>query len=73
MSRYRPVKAGAWVQPSRKDYRMACCDCGLVHKFEFKLISYGDGKHKIRLRSWRHEGDTKMMRKREKHVARIEP
>lgn len=47
------VHAGEWVQPRRKDYRMKCCDCGLVHKLEFKLVPYGDNKHKIRFRAWR--------------------
>lgn len=30
-----------WVFPNRKDYRFSCCDCGLVHKMQFKM----DGKH----------------------------
>lgn len=28
-----------WVSPSRKKlYRMACCDCGLVHELEFSAV-----------------------------------
>ena len=30
----------AWEAP-RKKYRMACCDCGLVHDLEFKIIGKG--------------------------------
>lgn len=26
-----------WVQPVRKGYRMACCDCGLVHVMDFRV------------------------------------
>lgn len=63
--RYPKIKAGAWVQPKRKYYRMACCDCGLVHKMEFKLIPYGDGKHKIRFRVWRDNKETAKLRKKE--------
>ncbi len=31
------VKDGEWVQPIRKGYRMKCCDCGLVHRMDFRL------------------------------------
>ena len=26
------------VLPEMKDYRMACCDCGLVHLMDFKVV-----------------------------------
>ena len=35
---YPEPAAGEWVQPSRKGYKMQCCDCGLVHRFEFRYI-----------------------------------
>lgn len=25
-----------WVNPKMKGYLLKCCDCGLVHEFEFK-------------------------------------
>lgn len=34
-----------WQSPIMDDYRMKCCDCGLVHKVEFrvvKIIARGD-------------------------------
>lgn len=27
-----------WVPPIMTGYRMACCDCGLVHDMEFKAV-----------------------------------
>lgn len=27
-----------WVQPVMSNYRMACCDCGLVHTMEFRAL-----------------------------------
>ena len=27
-----------WQYPIMKGYRMQCCDCGLIHKVEFKVI-----------------------------------
>lgn len=29
---------GEWVQPRRKNYYMKCCDCGLVHALNFRLV-----------------------------------
>jgi hypothetical protein len=26
-----------WVTPTRK-HKMACCDCGLVHNFQFRIV-----------------------------------
>lgn len=41
---------GEWVRVrNRRRYRIACCDCGLVHDMEFRVR---DGK--IELRAWRN-------------------
>lgn len=42
MARIRELIAGKdgwteWQMPARH-YRMACCDCGLVHNIEFRVI-----------------------------------
>ena len=36
--RYPQVMDGDEVVPRHKDYRMACCDCGLVHAIDFKVM-----------------------------------
>lgn len=36
--KYEQVKDGQWVQPIRRGYRMKCCDCGLVHILNFRLV-----------------------------------
>lgn len=28
-----------WVQPITKGYRMQCCDCGLVHLVDFRVVA----------------------------------
>lgn len=37
-----------WVQPVMRNYIMACCDCGLAHRMEFRVIrvekKYADGR-----------------------------
>lgn len=27
-----------WTRPVMRGYKMACCDCGLVHEFDFHVI-----------------------------------
>lgn len=51
---YKP-KEGEWVQLSRPPFHNydACCGCGLVHKFDFKLLPITKGKHKGELTIWR--------------------
>jgi hypothetical protein len=36
MKSYPIIKSGQWVKTTAK-YRIACCDCGLVHELEFKI------------------------------------
>lgn len=62
MASYPKVRAGQWVKPRRRFYKMACCDCGLVHKMEFKLVPRGNGKA-ILLRAWRDNRATAAIRR----------
>lgn len=41
-----------WLKPVMKGYKMACCDCGLVHEMDFSVVKqkeivkkYKDGNH----------------------------
>lgn len=36
-TKYEKPEAGEWVQPIRRGYRLACCDCGLVHTMNFRV------------------------------------
>jgi hypothetical protein len=42
------IRAGEWIQPISKGYRMICCDCGLAHLMDFRIH-----KGKIKLRAFR--------------------
>ena len=35
---FKEVKAGHWETPVMHDYLMQCCDCGLVHRLNFRVI-----------------------------------
>ena len=41
MSKYKSTKDGEWVQPIRHRYKMMCCDCGLVHNMNFRIVRVG--------------------------------
>jgi hypothetical protein len=30
-----------WIAPTMRIYKMACCDCGLVHNLQFKVVVQG--------------------------------
>lgn len=68
MARYRQEFAekgrwSRWVQPKRKSYKLACCDCGLVHDMEFRLMpSLNGGKH-IHFRVARNNRSTALIRR----------
>jgi hypothetical protein len=58
---YAAVPAGLWKRiPVKTGYHMGCCDCGLVHRFEFRV---GKGGH-VWVASWRDEKETAYVRKR---------
>ena len=32
---YQPIAYGAWTRPR---FREQCCDCGLVHRLDFRIV-----------------------------------
>jgi hypothetical protein len=34
---YKYHKPGEWIRPIRRGYKLACCDCGLVHVINFRV------------------------------------
>ena len=28
---------GEWIRPTRKNYFIKCCDCGLEHRIDFRI------------------------------------
>lgn len=56
--RYVTVTDGEWIQPIRKGYLMACCDCGLVHRMDFRIVT-----GRVRFRAYRAARSTAMIRR----------
>lgn len=58
-SMYDKPKAGEeWEVPEDGKLKIACCDCGLVHKFEFKVV-----KGTIYAKAWRDNRATAQKRR----------
>lgn len=51
------VKNGYWVKPIMHGFHMRCCDCGLVHVFDFAVINSDDeiivNEHRVLFRTYR--------------------
>ena len=45
--KYETPKEDEWVQPVEDGYKMACCDCGLVHELDFR-VRYGRAQFRVR-------------------------
>jgi hypothetical protein len=44
---YPVIAYGDWTRPRRRDFREQCCDCGLIHRLDFRIV---DGKIEFRTR-----------------------
>lgn len=58
MPKYYEPKAGEWIQPVRKGYKLACCDCGLVHSMDFRIHN-----SRIQFRVFRNNRSTALVRR----------
>lgn len=38
MSRYGDVENGEWLRPRSEGFKFQCCDCGLVHRLDFRVV-----------------------------------
>lgn len=56
-ARYKQEVAGEWIQPVRRGYRLACCDCSLVHTMDFRVH-----KGRAQFRVFRNNRATSAMR-----------
>lgn len=63
MSSYPKPKEGEPVLPIMKGYKMACCDCGLVHLLKFEIVKIR-GRNRVQFRAWRENGATGQVRRR---------
>ena len=62
MSAYEYAEPDEWVCPIRRGYRLACCDCGLVHDVDFRLAGTKQ-RRLIEVRMRRNNRATAAMRR----------
>lgn len=57
---YPSIEAGQKVDLDwrKDDYKIACCDCHLVHRFRFTVVG-----NKLRIRGWRDNRSTAALRR----------
>ena len=53
---------GEWVLPVLEGYKMRCCDCGLVHRMDFKAADDGQPMFRV-FRDERATGQSRRWRK----------
>lgn len=61
--KYQRHQAGEWIQPIRLGYKFSCCDCGLVHKMDFRIV-----KGRVQFRAFRDNRATAAIRWHKKRV-----
>ena len=44
---YEIISYGEWTRPRMKNFREQCCDCGLIHRLDFRIV---DGRIEFRTR-----------------------
>jgi len=78
--KYPQVKDGEWIAPKRRGFKLICCECGLVHKLNFRVVKglRGNQIQFQALRDMRATGQIRrhkkgkgklMMTKRTSHIA----
>jgi hypothetical protein len=56
---YEQAEDGEWITPNHNNYRQQCCDCGLVHRYRFRVV---DGA--VTFQVWRDNRSTAQVRRR---------
>jgi len=62
MAGYEKLRDGKWIDTPAQGYRIGCCDCGLVHDVEFRLV-VTDGQFQLQRRLRRNERQSKIARR----------
>lgn len=66
--KYEEPEDGTWFAVHKRGHRIACCDCGLVHDYDFRVV---DGQ--IQARARRHKRATVAMRRGMKRTVVVVP
>lgn len=53
IKKLKKVGPGEWQQPVMKNYFMQCCDCGLIHRMNFRVVINKQGKALVQMQAFR--------------------
>ena len=56
--KYPKPEEGEWVSLVMTGYKMACCDCGLVHRLDFRIVD-----DRVEFRTYRDNRATGQIRR----------
>lgn len=62
---YEYTADNEWIYPKHRGFRLMCCDCELVHDFDFKI-----DKDQVAFRVKRNARATAAARRKKKRAAR---
>lgn len=62
---YTPQFDNDVVHPVMRGYKMQCCDCSLVHRFNFYVVKSGRGKG-VAFKVWRDKRATAASRRKKR-------
>ena len=60
------IESGEWIEPVRSGYKLVCCDCGLVHRIDFRVW-----KRRIQFRLFRDNRSTGQKRRWMKQATNV--
>lgn len=63
MPKYPEAEEGEWITPQRRNWKLACCDCGLVHTLNFRLVKTLNGGNTIQFQVFRDNRATGQIRR----------
>lgn len=64
--KYKQTFEGDWVKPKMNNYKIGCCDCGLVHTVNIRII-----KGKIEYQVFRDNRATSAKRRNKKYKIKL--
>lgn len=63
---YKTVQPGQWVCPPLRGWKLACCDCGLVHVINIDVVNHPDRSF-VYVQFFRHNRATAAKRRGKKY------
>lgn len=60
--KYAQAIDGEWIEP-KDGYKMACCDCGLIHRLNFRVV-----KGRVQIQPFRDNRATAQRRKNKRFM-----